>query len=138
MSAMTTKLGRLTLERQGVFGWTMYPGYGDSPYRSPIIVEEITPLGSRTFDLRFLNIFYAAGVQEMTYRLRTIRRERSFHVAEAIEPDGGSERVIIIEPMTREWIEDLAPSYAPQIDRLFISSHRPDPDAFKALMASAV
>lgn len=134
---MTTDHQRLTLERQGVFGWTMYPGYGDFPYRSPIVLEEIVPQGGRTFDLKFLNIFYAAGVQEMSYRLRTIRRERSFHIAEALEPGGRSDRVVIIEPMTRAWIEDLAPAYTCQLDTLFSSSQRPKPDAFKALMTTA-
>jgi hypothetical protein len=91
----------------------------------------------RTFDLRFLNVFYAAGVQEMTYRLRTLRRERTFQIAETLEQDGPSERVVIIEPMTRAWIEDLAPAYTVQIDRLFSASDTPSPDAFRALMASA-
>jgi hypothetical protein len=132
---MKTDYPRLTLERQMVCGWTMYPGYGSYPYRSPIIVEEVVPQGGRTFDLKFINVFYAAGVQEMTYRLRTLRRERTFQIAEAVEHDGPSERVVIIEPMTRAWIEELAPTCVAQLDILFNDSHKPEPDAFRALMA---
>jgi hypothetical protein len=119
-----------------VCGWTMYPGYGSYPYRSPIIVEEVVPHGGRAFDLMFINIFYAAGVQKMTYRLRTLRRERTFQIAEVVEHDGTSERVVIIEPMTRAWIEDVASAYIAQLDRLFDASDKPDPAAFGALMAS--
>lgn len=127
---------RLTLARQGVFGWTMYPGYGDGPYRSPIIVEEVTALGGRTLDLRLLNIFYAAGVQEMTYRLRTLRRERTFQISEVIEHDGLTERVVILEPMTPTWIEDLAPKCIPHLNMLFDPLSEPIPEAFKALAAT--
>lgn len=134
--AMKTDYQRLTLERQMVFGWTMYPGYGGYPYRSPIIVEDVVPQGGRTFDLGFINIFYAAGVQKMTYRLRTLRRERTFQVAEALEYDGSSERVVIIEPMTRAWFEDHAPALVAQLDRLFSASDKPDPEAFRVLMAT--
>jgi hypothetical protein len=128
---------RLTLERQMIVGWTMYPGYGSLPYRSPIIVEEVVPRGGRTFDLKFINVFYAAGVQRMTYRLRTLRRERTFHIAEDLEDDGPSDRVVIIEPMTRGWFESLAPHISTHVDRLFDASGKPDREAFVALMASA-
>lgn len=128
---------RLTLERHMIFGWTMYPGYGGLPYRSPIIVEDVVLRGGRTFDLEFVNVFYAAGVQRMTYRLRTLRRERTFHVAEALEDDGPSDRVVIIEPMTRGWIESLAPHIITHADRLFDASQKPNREAFIALMASA-
>lgn len=131
---METEYPRLTLERQMVCGWTMYPGYASYPYRSPIIIEELIPQGGRTFELRFINIFYAAGVQEMTYRLRTLRREPTFQIAEAFEHDRPSGRVVIIEPMTQAWIEELAPTCVAQLDRLFIEPNTPDPDAFRALM----
>ena len=128
---------RLTLERQMLVGWTMYPGYGSFPYRSPIIVEEVVPRGGRTFDLKFMNVFYAAGVQGMTYRLRTLRRECTFHIAEVLEDDGPSDRVVIVEPMTRAWIESLAPHVIAHVDRLFDASDKPNREAFNALMASA-
>lgn len=133
---MKTHDPRLTLECQMVYGWTMYPGYFDYPYRSPIIVDEIVPRGGKTFDLKFINILYAAGVQEMTYRLRTLRRERTFHVAETIEYNGRAERVVIIEPMTRAWIEELAPTWIAQAETLFDDSGQPITDAFRLLIAN--
>lgn len=135
---MTTDNSRLTLEPGKVFGWTMYPGYGEYPYRSPIIVLEVIPRRSRTFDLRFFNIFYSAGVQEMTYQLCTLRRERSFLVAEVLEIDERTERAVIVEPMTRRWVENFAPAFIPQLNRLFDPSRGPNPIAFKELMVSAI
>jgi len=52
---------RLTLERGTWYGLTMYPGYGDGPYHSPIRVDDIKPQGQRLFKLSFLNLGYAAG-----------------------------------------------------------------------------
>lgn len=134
---MDMKSRRLTLERQSVYGWTMYPGYGGGPYRSPIIALEVIPLGGRTLELSFLNVFYAAGVQEMNFRLRTLKRERCFYIAEVIEIDGPADRAVVIEPMTPQWIEDLVPSLKGRIDSYFSPDGTPYNDAFKRLMSSA-
>lgn len=74
----------------------------------------------------------------MTYRLRPLLRERTFHVADAIEHDGRSERVVIIEPMTPVWIEEIAPTWVAQAETLFDNSYEPTPDAFRLLMANKI
>lgn len=115
----------------------MYPGYGDRPYRSPITVHEIRPLGLRRFDLQFLNIFYAAGVQNMRYRLRTLRRERTYLVAEQIDELDGklSDRVVMIERLTRDWVIHAAPQCTGLLDRLFDAHGRPVSREFERLAA---
>ena len=109
---------RLTLEPRLIYAWTMYPGYGDGPYRSPILVHEVEPIGERRFDLSFMNIFYAAGVQNAVYRLRTLRREEKFIIAEQLIDGLKTDRVVIIEPMTRAWLRDYARTSEPLMDCL--------------------
>ena len=112
----------------------MYPGYGDTPYRSPIAVLGFKPLGLRRFDLDFFNIFYASGVQHMGYRLRTLRRERTYLVAEQIERDGKlTDRVVVIERLTRDWVHHAAPQCTQLIERLFDSEGEPIPTEFERL-----
>ena len=53
------------VESGTIYGWTMNPGYFGHPYRSPVLVNSVKPCGQRTFELSFLNIFYAAGAQGM-------------------------------------------------------------------------
>lgn len=123
-----------TLRSVGVYGWTMYPGYGEMAYRSPIIVFEVRPRGYRRLDVDFLNIFYAAGLQHMTYRLRTLRRERSFLIAEQIREDGKlSDRVVAIEPLTRAWFLQAAPQCSHLVERLFDDVGEPSLADFKRL-----
>lgn len=95
----------------------MYPGYGGDPYRSPIYVLELQPLGSRSFCLDFINIFYAAGVQHMTKRLRTLRRAETFIVAE--ESGNALGRVVIVERLTPAWFRHAAPQCEGMMCRLF-------------------
>lgn len=130
----------LTLEPRQIYSWTMYPGYSDCPYRSPILVHQVEPIGDRRFDLSFLNIFYAAGVQNTVYRLRTLRREEKFIIAEQLEGGLKTERVVIIEPMTRAWLRELAQTFPPAIDYLtrdFFDGSSPVPEAFQKLASSA-
>ena len=56
------------------YGLSMFPGYGDCPYHSPIRVDSIQPLGGRQFELGFFNLCYAAGVQSFRQRLQTLFR----------------------------------------------------------------
>jgi hypothetical protein len=60
---------RLTITRGQWYGWTMWPGYGDQAYYSPIWVRGVRPLGKRRLEIELFNIGYAQGVQDMTYML---------------------------------------------------------------------
>lgn len=125
---------RLTLEVDKIYGMTMYPGYGDGPYRTPIQVLSVVPHGQRTYELSFLNIFYAAGVQGMTYRLKTLKREAYFIAAEESK-QGGSDRMLIIEAMSKNWIRDNIPQLLKYADDLFDISDRPIAAAFRRLLS---
>ena len=67
----------------------MWPGYGESmaPYHSPILVLDITPLDDGAFALELGNMGYAQGVQMMTYRLRTLRHQQHYLLAEVLDSD---------------------------------------------------
>jgi hypothetical protein len=92
---------RLTLLRGEWYGWTMWPGYGDTPYHSPIRVEHIRTYqdGSRHFDLHFLNAGYANGVQMMVYELRTLIRREHYLLADVPK----TERSVALVPLTLGW-----------------------------------
>ena len=94
-------MSQLTLERGQWYAWTMWPGYFGKPYHSPIRVEAVTPAGDRRFALKFLNLRYAVGVQNMTYELKTLRREQHYILAAVVD----SERSVAIEPLNRDWFE---------------------------------
>ena len=97
----------MRLEAGGWYGWTMFPGYGDTAYHSPIKVRRVAPLrsGERLFDLDFFNMGYAQGVQDMRYRLRTLRGEPHYLVAACQDSD----RSVAIMPLTRGWLRTHAP-----------------------------
>ena len=132
-----TSKHRLTLERGQIYGWTMYPGYFGHPYRSPVLIESVEPLGQRTYKMMFLNMFYAAGVQGMGYTLRTLRRDATFIVAEEIEGGELTDRVVIIEPMNARWITDNVPQLSQQLRDLFDDYGRPIEESFRKLMAGS-
>ena len=132
-----TSKSRLTLERGKIYGWTMYPGYFDHPYRSPVLIESVEPLGQRTYKMMFLNMFYAAGVQGMGYTLRTLRRDATFIVAEEIEGGDLTDRVVIIEPMNARWITDNVPQLSQELRELFDDDGRPIEKSFRKLMAGS-
>ena len=127
---------RITLLPEQLYGWTMYPGYSDEPYRSPILVYSVQPLGGRTFELNFLNILYASGVQRMSYRLRTLRREQTYLILEQISDGGPTERSVIIEELTRSWMLHAAMERGPKIDSLFNRLGEPDRTAFLSMAGS--
>lgn len=128
---------RLTLIPKRFFGWTMYPGYAGGPFLSPIQVKTITPLDGRTYDLDFLCIGYAAGVQDMTYRLRTMRRESEFLVAEQLQDDQPTDRIVIIENLTRKWMKRCLPNWPGGPDCFFDAQGQPLENAFFTLMSVA-
>ena len=125
---------RLTLERGHIYGWTMYPGYFDGPYRSPIRVDSIEPLGQRTYKIMFLNMFYAAGVQHMGYTLRTLRREATYIAAEQVESGEATDRIVIIERMSTRWMDENVPKPTHSWNGLFDENAEPVEDSFLKLM----
>jgi hypothetical protein len=104
---------RMTLEPGRWYGWTMYPGYLDRPYHSPIKVLGVRALGTGRglFDLEFHNLAYAEGVRNMGYRLRTLRRERHHIIAAEDESD----RSVVIVPLGMVWIDIHAASLKDQL-----------------------
>ena len=119
---------RFTLERGSWYGLTMYPGYGDEPYHSPIRIDELVPLGQRRFELRFLNLGYAQGVQNFHKVLRTLRRANSHLVAEETEVE---DRTYVIMALTPGWMSANLGNV--KIQRLFDQSGQPIPSALLAL-----
>lgn len=93
---------RLSLERGGWYAMTMMPGYGDVPYTTPIRVDELSPRGNRRFDLVFLNLGYAAGIQGFTSTFRTLKRGPGFIMA---EQDGSPDRGYVFQNLTRDWLD---------------------------------
>jgi hypothetical protein len=87
----------------------MYPGYGDCPYHSPILVRSIEPLGDRRFELTFWNLGYALGVQDFKKQLNTLRRGLSHLVAAETEVD---DRTYVLVHFNAQWLQ----RYFPQLD----------------------
>lgn len=123
---------RFTLERGHWYGLTMFPGYGDTPYHSPIRVDEVQALGNREFVLRFLNLAYAAGVQGFITQLRTLRRAQSHVVAEVTE---AADRTYIITNFTPGWLSAHFPHF--DANRFFDASGNPDERTLLGLAATA-
>lgn len=109
---------------------SMFPGYSDAPYHSPVIVRALRLLGNRRFDLDFVNIGYAAGVQHAQITLRTLHRGSSYMAALR---EGGPDRAYIFLPMTRAWLQMHVPHLGNQ-PRLFDDGGLPVRSAFEDLM----
>jgi hypothetical protein len=105
-----------TLEPGGWYAMTMYPGYTDEPYRSPVEVHAFRPLGLRRFELTFYNVGYAAGVQMMEKTFRILHRhEGSLITLETLV----DHRTTIFEPLTTAWVSAFTPGFgAMMIDAL--------------------
>jgi hypothetical protein len=97
----------MMLERGGWYGWTMWPGYLDTPYHSPIRVEALDACktGNGRFDLTFINAAYARGVADMTYQLRMLQRGPSYLLASVAD----NERAVCIERLDLAWLEKHMP-----------------------------
>jgi hypothetical protein len=121
---------RFTLERGQWFGLSMFPGYADAPYHSPIRVDAVKPLGDGCMELKFLNLGYAAGVRDFTRRFRILRRGSAHIVLEATErPD----RTYVICALNRSWIAHCCSALAEHSEQLFDTDGEPIPDAFVRL-----
>lgn len=68
--------------------------------------------------------------------MRTLRREKSYLVAEQVTNGRPTERVIIIERMTPEWVSHFLPNHERNSLQFFDDSGEPIPAAFLALISS--
>lgn len=99
---------RLELERGVWYGWQMLPGYFDSPYFSPIRVDEVVPLktGRSVLRLRFLNACYAVGVKNFDVKLKVLKRTETYIAAEIV---GQKERIAVIYEFSFAWFRNCCP-----------------------------
>lgn len=120
-------MDRFTLLPGHWYGLSMYPGYGDCPYHSPILVRSIEPLGERRFELAFWNLGYALGVQDFKKQLKTLRRGLSHLVAEETEVE---DRTYVLVHFNAHWMQ----RYFSQLDpaQFFDAAGRPDDEALLA------
>ena len=105
-----------TLAPRTWYGWIMFPGYGVSPYASPIWVREVEPLksGKGVLRLSFINAAYPAGVQSFVSNLEVLQRTSDFLYARLIDyPDRGA----AISRMSYEWLRHYCPQ-ALRMDRI--------------------
>lgn len=96
---------RFTLVSDAWYGLTMWPGYADRPYHSPILVRAVRPTGGRSFVLRFFNLGYAQGVQDMEYALETLMRESGYLLARV----GDTGRALVLLELNPAWFETHLP-----------------------------
>jgi hypothetical protein len=112
----------LTIAKDCWYAWQMLPGYagpGYAPYCSPIFVREVTPrkTGKALLHLKFVNVLYAAGVQDFSMDLRVLKRAAHYLLAELTHDEGdAADRSVIISHIEFEWIRRFCPE---------IWSHRP-------------
>ena len=102
---------RLQLRPKRWFGWQMLPGYS-GPYFSPIWVEEVTPrkTGKRILKVRFINVLYAAGVEDFSLDLRILKHESDYLVSEIVYSEQTTnDRTAIISHIEFEWIQRFCP-----------------------------
>lgn len=98
-----------TLTQGRWYAMTMYPGYTDEPYRSPIELHCIHPSGNHQFLLEFWNVGYAAGVQSMRKSFRTLQRSAGSLIAQETEMQ---KRIFIFERLTGAWIGAFTPMFS--------------------------
>ena len=103
---------KFTIEPSRWYALTMYPGYADQAYFSPIEVHRVTPLGNGLMEIDHLNAGYAQGVQQMTKKYRVHRRGKRHIVLDELQ---APERTVIIEPLTAQWIIAHAPWFVERL-----------------------
>ncbi len=108
-------IAQFTIESAHCYGLSMYPGYGNEPYFSPIRVERVVPLGNGLLEVEYLNAGYAEGVQQMKKKYRVHRRgERNLVLDELHVP----ERTAIIEAISASWIMSRAAWFVGRLPEL--------------------
>lgn len=98
----------ITLELGRWYAMTMYPGYSEEPYRSPVEMQQVEACGSRMLRLRMYDIGYAAGVQDMTKDYRVLSRSGGAMVTQETSTP---ERITIFEPLTAAWVAAFVPAF---------------------------
>jgi hypothetical protein len=100
------------------YGWQMLPGYDHPPhvvpYFSPIQVIAVTPkkAGNRSMQLKFWNVGYAVGVQDVTVDLRIVKHADDYLIADLVAPrPETSDRAAIISTISFGWLERLYPDW---------------------------
>ncbi len=85
------------------YAWQMMPGYGGGPYYSPIFVQDVAPCrnGRSELTLRFINAFYAPGVQDFEKTLQVLLQGKDFLFA-AVDPD--EHRGVVVSEITMAWL----------------------------------
>jgi len=91
-----------SLAEGGWYGVSMFPGYADAPYHSPIRVNRIEQLDPHRFELDFLNLAYAAGVQQFSLEFEIVKTAPGFL---ASEPKGQLDRLYIFAKLTSSWMK---------------------------------
>ncbi|WP_237438393.1 hypothetical protein [Alteraurantiacibacter buctensis] len=117
------------VEPSGWYALTMYPGYWDVPYHSPLRVDGIEWLGEQHITLEFLNLAYAAGVRDFRIECAILKAAPDFL---ACSPVDQSDRLYVFAKLTRAWMTANFPNVA--TDSLFDEAGRPDERAFLALV----
>lgn len=117
------------LERGDWYALTMYPGYWDVPYHSPMRVDGIAWLDEQHFMLEFLNLAYAAGVRDFRIECAILKAAPEFL---ACSPVDQPDRMYVFAKLTRAWMTANFPQVA--IDRLFDDAGVPNPSGFLALI----
>lgn len=120
---------RFTLKPGGWYALAMFPGYIDEPYHSPIRVDAIDlDSNTETIRLKFLNLAYAAGVQDFEIVGRVLGSGPEWLTFAPIDMP---ERLYVIGRLTDSWMA----THFPHIDRsgLFDDCGAPVDRAFAAL-----
>lgn len=117
-----------TFELGGWYAMTMYPGYVGEPYRSPVEVNGIRPLGGRILELSFYNVGYADGVQMMGKQFRTLKRYPGALITQEVHV---TERTTVFEPLTAAWVSAYTPGFGTMMIQALqrsqtLSQYRPD------------
>ena len=99
-----------TIKAGGWYAWQMFPGYGGSPYLSPIWVHSVQPRksGLSILKLAFLNVAYAEGVHDFSLELRILKRAPLFLAGEIV---GQPDRLAIVSTITFDWLQRNFPSW---------------------------
>ena len=106
-------MSRFTMENCRWYAWQMLPGYGDTPYYSPIWIRRVQPLktGHSRLRLTFWNVAYAEGVQEFEVELRILKRSLLFLAADVVSQQ---DRLVIISEITTGWLRQCFPQWIEQ------------------------
>lgn len=106
---------KFTIERDRWYGLSMYPGYGDVSYFSPIQVQLVNLLGNKLIEIEYINAGYAEGVQLMKKKY-IVHRRSEFHVI--LNEIHVPERTVILEPLSASWIISRAPWFVGRLPQL--------------------